>query len=86
MYPNLVSRINRAGYQFMRLNNLTAALEVFRLNIQLFPENWNVYDSYGEALYRSGDLDAAMKNYQKALDLHPGSESSAAMLRKITKE
>lgn len=86
LYPNLASRINRAGYQFMRLNKLTAALEVFRLNIQLFPEDWNVYDSYGEALYISGDLDAAIKNYQQALELNPGSESSAAMLRKITKE
>lgn len=86
LYPNLANRINRAGYQFLRLNNLTAAMEVFRLNVQLFPEDWNVYDSYGEALYRSGDLDAAIKNYQKALDLNPGSESSFAMLRKITKK
>ena len=85
LYPNLAGRINRAGYQFLRLNNLTAALEVFRLNVQLFPEDWNVYDSYGEVLYRSGDLDAAIRNYQRALDLNPGSESSDAMLRKLTK-
>jgi len=82
-YPNLVSLINGAGYQYLRVNDTRAALEVFKLNIRLFPENWNVYDSYGEALLANGDKKSAIRSYEKALDLNPESVSAAEMLKKL---
>jgi len=86
LYPNLANLINRVGYQFLRLKNVASALEVFRLNIGLFPDSWNVYDSYGEALLASGDRESAIKNYQKALKLNPDSKSANAMLKKLSNE
>ncbi|MCK5693963.1 MAG: hypothetical protein KAI08_13965, partial [Bacteroidales bacterium] len=85
LYPNLATLLNRAGYQYLRLNSVPSALEVFKLNVALFPDSWNVYDSYGEALLVSGDREAAIKNYGKALELNPSSKSSSAMLKKLNK-
>ena len=86
LYPNLVNLINRVGYQYLRLKDVPDALEVFRLNVSLFPDNWNVYDSYGEALLASGDRKEAIKNYQKALQLNPDSKSTNDMLKKLCEE
>jgi len=86
LYPNLTDLINRAGYYYLRLKNVPSALEVFRLNTTLFPNSWNVYDSYGEALLENGDREAAIRNYRKALELNPHSKSSIEMLRKLDKE
>ncbi|MFC1800213.1 tetratricopeptide repeat protein [Candidatus Eisenbacteria bacterium] len=82
-HPDLVDMINRAGYQYLRLKDLPSALEVFRLNVSLFPDFWNVYDSYGEALLASGDRASAIRNYRKATDLNPGSKSASDMLKKL---
>ncbi len=85
MYRDLAGQINSIGYQFLRLKNIKSALEVFRLSVNLFPDSWNVYDSYGEALLMSGDREAAIRNYRKSLELNPGSESSKKMLEKLLK-
>ena len=83
LHPNLVGLINRAGYQYLRLKSVPSALEVLRLNVSLFPDHWNVYDSYGEALLASGDRASAIRNYRKALELNPDSESAGRMLKKL---
>lgn len=86
LYPNLVNLINRVGYQYLRLKDVSSALEVFRLNVSLFPDFWNVYDSYGEAMLANGDRESAIKNYRKALELNPDSKSANDMLKKLCKE
>jgi hypothetical protein len=82
-YPDLASMINRSGYQYIRTGDMPSALRIFRLNVILFPDSWNVYDSYGEALlledYRAG----AITNYQKALELNPDSKSAKAALTRL---
>jgi len=83
LHPDLVRVINSIGYQYLRLNDLETALEVFRLNKSLFPDFWNVYDSYGEALLRKGEVQAAIRNYERALALNPGSESTRDVLNRL---
>jgi len=85
LYPNLADLINRTGYYYLHLNDVPSALKVFKLNISLFPDNWNVHDSYGEAFLLNGDRESAIGNYQKALELNPDSKSSKEMLKKLKK-
>jgi len=82
-YPDLVRMINQAGYMFMRLDELELALQVFKMNLELFPNVWNVYDSYGEALLILGDLEGAKIQYQKAVKMNPDSKSSQNTLKKM---
>ena len=86
IYPDIDDWMNQVGYQYMRLKDLPAALEVFRLNVSLFPDSWNVYDSYGEALLANGDDDAAISNYRKALKLNPESNSAREKLKELIRE
>jgi len=83
LYPNLERLINQIGYDYLRIKRIQSAVEVFKLNAHLYPDSWNVYDSYGEALYLSGKINDAIKKYQKALELNPDSESSKGMLMKL---
>lgn len=84
--------INRMGYEFMATSNpLHLPLEpryedaktVFALNLQLFPESWNAYDSYGEALLATGDTASAIEMYEKSLALNPGNANGRSVLQRI---
>ena len=56
---------------------------MFKLNVELFPESWNVYDSLGEALLKAGDTEKAIKMYEKSLTLNPESKSGKDALAKL---
>jgi CubicO group peptidase (beta-lactamase class C family) len=62
------------------------ALEVFKQCVRLFPDYWNSYDSYGDALARTGNKELAIKMYQKSLELKPDSESGKKALQKLLEE
>jgi len=58
--------LNNLGYEFLNIRDLEEALKIFAHNIKLYPNSANVYDSYGEALERDGQLEKALENYQIA--------------------
>jgi len=63
--------INRLGYVFLRAGRHGPAVRLFELNIALFPRSYNVYDSYAEAMLKTGDKDAALAGYKKSLEINP---------------
>lgn len=77
------SRLNNMGYMLMRQKKLTEAIEIFKLNVEFYPNEWNVYDSLGEAYMNNGDKELAIANYKKSLELNPGNEGGAQMLKKL---
>jgi tetratricopeptide (TPR) repeat protein len=83
LYPNLEGLINQIAYYYLRINESDLATQIFKLNIHLFPESWNVYDSYGEVLVKTGKINEAIMNYKKAIKLNPNSKSSEEMLKKL---
>lgn len=62
------------------------ALEVFRQNVLLFPNNYNPYDSYGEALAKLGKKDEAIFMYRKSIKLNPDNEGGKKALEELLKE
>ncbi|MFK8007425.1 MAG: serine hydrolase [Saprospiraceae bacterium] len=64
------SQINSVGYMHLNLKKVDTAIRIFKLNIQEFPTQWNVYDSYAEALESNGNIKEALANYSKALKLN----------------
>ncbi|HEV2765848.1 MAG TPA: serine hydrolase [Pyrinomonadaceae bacterium] len=59
------------------------ALEIFKLNVLLYPESANVYDSVAEAYEANGERALAVKNYRRSLDLDPGNKNAARHLRRL---
>lgn len=65
------SEMNSLGYQFMGENKTEEAIEIFKLNVNQFPESSNTYDSLGEAYLKIGNEELALKNYKIAYKMNP---------------
>lgn len=59
--------LNQTGYRLLNANRMQEAIEVFKKNVELYPNSANVYDSLGEALERDNQLELAKQNYEKGL-------------------
>jgi CubicO group peptidase (beta-lactamase class C family) len=77
------NRLNSLGYSFLLDKKLGEAIAVFKLNVELYPGSWNVYDSLAEAYMNNGDKELAIANYEKSLALNPENANGAAMLKKL---
>jgi CubicO group peptidase (beta-lactamase class C family) len=75
--------INQLGYRLMSLKRMDEAIKVFQLNIELFPNSWNVYDSFAEAHLRNGNKVIAAEYYQKSLDLNPDNTGAKQLLTQL---
>lgn len=65
---------NQLGYQYIRQQKFDNAIDVFKLNVALYPNSSNVYDSLADAYLRGGDSLEAYNNYKKALELNNGNQ------------
>lgn len=74
--------INSFGYELMQQNKLTDAELLFELNVQLYPDSYNVYDSYGECLLKSGKKKEGIAAYKKSLELNPQNTNAMNILTK----
>ncbi|QTD49329.1 alpha/beta hydrolase-fold protein [Sulfidibacter corallicola] len=63
------SHCNRLGYQLLQQGDQAAAIEAFLWNTSHYPSSANAFDSLAEAYEERGDLDKALANYRKALQL-----------------
>jgi cytochrome c-type biogenesis protein CcmH/NrfG len=61
------------------------AIEVFKLNVEAFPESANTYDSLGEAYMKAGQKELAIKSYAKSLELNPNNRNAVDQLATLTK-
>lgn len=85
--PELMeSYFNFLGYIYLEDDMVDKALEVFKLNVRLYPEAWNTYDSLGEAYALAGQKDLAIENYKKSIELNPENENGKEMLKKLVEE
>jgi hypothetical protein len=76
-------QLNNLGYGFLAGGKLDEALAVFKLNIEMFPDAFNTYDSYAEAFMISGDYEKAVIYYNKSLELNPDNTNATRMLDEI---
>jgi CubicO group peptidase (beta-lactamase class C family) len=77
-------QMNSLGYDLLyswkRVND---AIEVFKLNVEDYPQSFNVYDSLGEAYAANGDKELAVKNYARSIELNPNNAGGIEALRKL---
>lgn len=79
------ARLNDLGYSLLQSNKVSEAIAVFKVNVELYPNSANVYDSLGEAYMTAGQKDLAMTNYKKSLELNPKNQNAVNMLKKLEK-
>jgi cytochrome c-type biogenesis protein CcmH/NrfG len=72
----------RWGYDLMQENHLPEAIDVLKLDVQLFPSSANGYDSLGEA-YMKGEKQLAIDSYKKSLELNPANDNAKEKLKML---
>jgi CubicO group peptidase (beta-lactamase class C family) len=72
--------VNNMGYWLLGRERLDEAIALFELNVELYPESWNVYDSLGEAQLEKGLREEALANYRRSLELNPENRGARRVL------
>ena len=75
--------LNTLGYRLMATGKLKEAVEVFKLNVEAYPQGFNTYDSLAEAYMNLNERDLAIKNYKKSLELNAKNTSAIEALKKL---
>jgi CubicO group peptidase (beta-lactamase class C family) len=70
-------------YRGMAASHKKLALEVFKVNLLLYPGQANLYDSYAEGLLLNSYRKEALKMYQKAVELNPKNEAAKAWIKEL---
>jgi hypothetical protein len=82
-YLNVEGAMNTFGYSLIGMNRLPHAIEIFKLNVEAYPQSSNVYDSLGEAYMKSWNKELAIKNYEKSLELDPNNGGAVIALKEL---
>ena len=81
--PANVFFANAWGYALLRQGQAQPALEIFKLNVSLFPQSWNAYDSLAETYESTGNKPQAIENYRRSLALNLRNANAVEHLRKL---
>jgi CubicO group peptidase (beta-lactamase class C family) len=75
--------LNRLGYLLLQQKKVKEAIEIFKLNVEAYPQGFNTYDSLAEAYLSNGDKELAIQNYKKSLELNAQNASATAALKRL---
>jgi len=78
------NELNTLGYQLLYGDKrVTDSIAIFKLNTAEHPTSSNAFDSLGEAYWRNGEKELAVKSYQTAVKLDPTNGHAASMLKEL---
>jgi hypothetical protein len=77
------SAMNRLGYAYLNRGQVKEALALFRLNIEAYPQSFNVYDSFAEALMTDHQYERAAHNYTRSVELNPENDNGRKKLAQL---
>jgi CubicO group peptidase (beta-lactamase class C family) len=69
--------LNGWGYKLLNQKQVAQSLAIFKLNVVLYPQSANAYDSLGEILELTDDKAGALTNYKRSLALNPDNKNAA---------
>jgi len=75
--------LNTLGYRLLHSDRVQEAIAIFTLNVEEYPDAWNPYDSLGEAYAEAGELELAIVNYEKSVELNPENTNGIAALERL---
>lgn len=76
-------QMNSLGYQYLNRHQVKEALALFKLNVEAYPWSPNVYDSYGEALIADHQIQLAVENYTRSVEMNPGNDVGKKKLEEL---
>lgn len=77
------AEFNALGYALIARGIIDAAIEVFKMNVEMHPESANAYDSLGEAYLMNEDVEQAVLNYKRSMELNPDNSNAREVLERL---
>ncbi len=77
------AEVNNWGYKLINQKRIKDALEIFKLNVYLYPSSSNAFDSLGEIYAELGETELANKYYQQSLKLNPQNINAESQIKKL---
>lgn len=78
--------LTEMGYHLLNQECFVEAVTIFKIIVEAYPYSWNAYDSLGEAYMMNGDIELAIQNYRKSLELNTENTNAMLMLEKLENE
>jgi 3-oxoadipate enol-lactonase len=78
-------KLNQVAYGYLQAWKVKEAIELFKLNVMVYPDSWNTYDSLAEAYLADGNKELAIFYYEKSLELNPGNVNAVDQLKNLKK-
>ena len=75
--------LNNLGYRLLRAGKTKDAVEIFKLNVEMYPQGFNTYDSLAEAYESAKERELAVTNYKKSIELNPKNTSAVNGLKRL---
>ena len=77
-------QLNRVGNHLLfSRKKLDLAVRVFEINTLLYPNSFSAFESLGYAYHQKRDLERALRNYKKSVELNPGNKMGAYAIKTI---
>lgn len=73
--------LNNLGYFLLQRDRVKDALAVLKFVTETYPDSFNPYDTYAEALMKDGQRELAIKNYKRSLALNPANANAVQQLK-----
>lgn len=80
------NEFNLLGYRYLGEQKVDAAIAVFEINVERFPDSWNVYDSLGEAYGVKGETERAIQLYRRSVELNPDNGNGIQAIERLEAE
>lgn len=77
------TELSALGYQFLSMKRQKDAIEIFKLNAEMFPKSPIVYDTLGEAYLADDQKDLALANYKKAIELDSKNANALRIVKQM---
>jgi len=65
----------KLGFRYLKENKTIEAIAIFKICINAFPESWMAFDLYADALNENNQLEKALENYKKSIELNPENDN-----------
>ncbi len=74
-----------SAFEQLHTNNISKAVDIFKLYIEFFPESSDGYDYLGEAYMENKQYQLALENYSKSVELNPQSINGKQRIKVLKK-
>ena len=79
-YYFLEKEFHALGREFLWEGLIDKAIVVFTLAVNQYPESALAYDNLAEAYMKNGEMDMAIRNYEKSLEIFPENRNAEGVL------